>query len=495
MFASMRLLYFSLTLCLSAALGAAALPGPAGLLESLSTFKDFKAKRQSSFDPSGGNRDGRQDLPIKSGETREMAVIEGAGAITHIWVTIASPDPKHLKNLALRMYWDGETSPSVAGPIGDFFGLGNGQYYQYSCLPIQIGTNNGLNCFWRMPFAQGARVTVTNEGPQECRAFYYYVDYQVYKSLPKDRARFHAQYRQAYPCTPGENYVLLEAEGRGHYVGCNLSIHNRADGWWGEGDDMIYVDGEAFPSLHGTGSEDYFCGAWCYGPAFSDLYLGCPLRGEHKTEALWNVYRYHIEDPIPFEQRIRVTIEHGHANDRHDDFSSMAYWYQDEPHAAFPALPPAEERWVAEVSMHREENATEMEDLTGEFMGGPVGAQDLSNFGEDWSHNSHAWFTAEEPTTYEMIFDASGGMAGSYTAEIWYTRAPDYGLVELWMNGAKMTAWDGYDANGVTRAKLSCPITLADGANTLEVRITGKNPASSGFYAGIDCFRQTPVQQ
>jgi len=315
-----------------------------GLLGELPKLKDFKAARQSSYDPTGGNDDGRQDRPIKPGETREMAKIEGAGAITHIWVTIASDDKAHLKNLVLRMYWDGEETPSVECPIGDFFGLGHGRYYQYACLPIQIGTNNGLNCFWRMPFEKGARVTLTNDGPDPCKAFYYYVDYQQYDKLPADTGRFHAQYRQTYPCIAGQNYVFFEAQGRGHYAGCSLSIHNRADGWWGEGDDMIYIDGEEKPTFNGTGSEDYFGGAWCYGPAFSDLYLGCPLRGEHKRDALWNVYRYHLADPIPFTKSIKVTIEHGHANDRSDDFSSVGFWYQTEPHAAFPPFPAAKDR-------------------------------------------------------------------------------------------------------------------------------------------------------
>jgi hypothetical protein len=343
---TIRSLVCAVALCGLAA-GVAAAPYGSSVgsaLGDLPQLKTFEAGRVSSVDPSGGNADGRQDKPIQPGETRTLAEIEGAGAITHVWVTIASKDPHHLRNLVWRMYWDGEESPSVETPIGDFFGLGHAKYYQYASLPIQIGTNNGLNCFWRMPFGDGAKVTVTNEGPDPVDAFYYYIDYQTYDSLPADVGRFHAQYRQAFPCPPGENYTFLEAEGRGHYVGVNLSIHNRADGWWGEGDDMIYVDGGDEPEFKGTGSEDYFCGAWCYGEPFSNPYFGCPLRGEHKINELWNVYRYHVEDPIPFKHRIRVTIEHGHANDQGNDYSSVAYWYQTEPHGSFPALPPVEAR-------------------------------------------------------------------------------------------------------------------------------------------------------
>jgi len=459
-----------------------------GLLSGLPQLKDFKAGRQSSYDPSGGNNDGRQDWPIQPGETREMAKIEGAGAVTHIWVTISSDDKVHLKNLVLRMYWDGEETPSVECPIGDFFGLGHARYYQYACQPIQIGTNNGLNCFWRMPFEKGARVTVTNDGPVACGAFYYYVDYQLYDKLPPDMGRFHAQYRQEYPCKPGQNYVFVEAQGRGHYVGCSLSIHNRADGWWGEGDDMIYIDGEEKPTFNGTGSEDYFCGAWCYGPAFSNPYFGCPLRGEHKRDALWNVYRYHLMDPIPFTKSIKMTIEHGHANDRFDDFSSAAFWYQAEPHAPFPALPPADNRLPTEKTVASEAAASEAEDMAQAFGSEQVTVQDMQGFDDQWSGGRQLWFQPDGPADYRVPIPPASE-AGSYRLELWYTTAPDYGTCELWLNGAKAAAWDGYKGEGVGRAKIEFPIRLKEGENVLELRITGKNSSSAGFMAGIDCYR------
>ncbi len=457
-----------------------------GLLAALPEIRDFRAERVSSFDRTGGNLDGGQDKPIQPGETRVLAELEGAGAITHIWATIASGDPHHLRNLVLRMYWDGEEHPSVETPIGDFFGLGHALYYQYACRPIQIGTAKGLNCFWRMPFADGALVTLTNEGPVPVGAFYYYIDFQRYAALEPGAARFHAQYRQAFPCPPGENYVLLEAEGRGHYVGCNLSIHNRADGWWGEGDDMIYVDGEETPSLHGTGSEDYFGGAWCYGEAFSNLYLGCPLRGPHTRGGLWNVYRYHIEDPIPFAKSIRVTIEHGHANDRADDFASVAYWYQTEPHAPYPALPAAEAR-VPAVEPYKEAHAIEGESLVDAFSGGPVVVQDMSSFGNQWSGGAHLWFTPDGPASYALDVQEQG----VYNVRMFYTAAPDYGLCEAWVNGEKVAEWDGY-ALTVVRKEITFPVTLREGPNRAEIRIAGKNSASTGYYAGIDCFVPVP---
>ncbi|MCX5758309.1 MAG: DUF2961 domain-containing protein, partial [Candidatus Hydrogenedentes bacterium] len=383
-------------------------------------------------------------------------------------------------------------NPSIESPIGDFFGIGHGKYYQYASLPIQIGTSNALNCFWRMPFANGARVTVTNDGPVPVGAFYYYVDYQQYKKLPLDTGLFHAQYRQEYPCTPGQNYLFLEAKGRGHYVGCNLSIHNRADGWWGEGDDMIYIDGSEKPVLHGTGSEDYFCGAWCYGPAFSNLYFGCPLRGEHTKNALWNVYRYHLADPIPFNNEIRVTIEHGHANDRSDDYSSVAYWYQIEPHVPFAPLPKAPDRLPAEAKAHSEIGAIEAEELAPLIKSEDVVVQPMDGYADEWSGGRHLWFRPQGPAKYFIpVPPTEASDAGEYKIEVWYTAAPDYGTCELWMNGEKVASWDGYRAEGVARRKTEFPVTLKSGNNAMELRITGKQDASTGFFAGIDCYRAT----
>jgi hypothetical protein len=484
---------------IAASLPAAPQDLPTGLLADLPHLKEFTAGRHSSYDPTGGNADGRHDWPLRPGDTRTIAEIQGAGAITHIWITIASKDENHLKNLVLRMYWDGEKTPSVESPIGDFFGLGHARYYQYSCLPIQIGVDRGLNCYWRMPFSNGARITVTNEGPVPCIAFYYYVDYQQYHALTDDVGRFHAQYRQAYPCPPGENYVFLEAEGRGHYVGCNLSIHNRAGGWWGEGDDMIYVDGSEKPQLHGTGSEDYFCGAWAYGETFSqpfsNLYFGCPLNdGSHTQNALWNVYRYHIEDPIPFTKSIRVTIEHGHANTRKDDFSSVAYWYQTEPHAPFPPLPKPEDRLPSKATVYTESWAYEAEELARAFQKEEVVEQPMHEFGNFWSYGSQLLFRADGPAIYKAGLPTYPSDAGDYALEVWYTAGPNYGRAELWLNGAKVCEWDGFNANGVVRKKVEkpSPITIKPTGNIIELRVVGKNDASNGFLAGWDCYRVTP---
>jgi len=326
--------------------------------------KNYSLKRISSWDRSGANNDSRV---IDPGQTLTLLDEQGPGEISHIWITISSPENYHLKKLVLRMYWDGESMPSVEAPIGDFFGLGNGEYFMFQSLPLQVGSGKALNCFFPMPFNKSARVTVTNEGKQKVDSFYFNIDMRVYpKPLAPDTLYFHAQYRQCTPCKgwtsdwqsngddkvdgkpnlDGEgNYVFMEARGRGHFVGVTQSVLQNQDDWWGEGDDMIFVDGEKLPSITGTGSEDYYLGAWGFSAGPSNyLLFGVPVVGAFNAGSRSSVYRFHLDSPIPFTKSIRVTIEHGHANHRSDNFFSVAYWYQDEPHIQFPSLPSVQER-------------------------------------------------------------------------------------------------------------------------------------------------------
>ena len=337
---------------------------PATWISDLPQAKDYVQKRASSYDRSGGNADARTIAP---GETLTLLDQAGPGLISHVWVTIASDDPNHLKALVLRIYWDGESTPSVETPIGDFFGLGLGDYYLYQSLPLAVGSDKALNSFFPMPFQKHARISVTNEGGHKVDAFYFNIDYRAYsKPLAADLLYFHAQYRQAAPAhgwtnqwrTNGDapiegkknldgegNYVWMEATGRGHFVGVTMSVLQNQDGWWGEGDDMFFVDGETLPSINGTGSEDYFLGAWDFGDhAFSYGLFGAPVKGQEVVGGRSSVYRFHLDSPIPFTKSLRATIEHGHANHRSDNYFSVAYWYQTEPHAVFPVLPPLEQR-------------------------------------------------------------------------------------------------------------------------------------------------------
>jgi hypothetical protein len=325
---------------------------------------DYVQKRVSSYDRSGGNDDFRTVGP---GETFTVLDESGPGIITHIWFTFASEEMYHLKKLVLRMYWDGEATPSVEAPIGDFFGLGLGDYFTFQSLPLSAAPNRGVNSFFPMPFQKHARITIENTGKLKLDALYFNIDYQAYaKPLPADTLYFHAQYRQASPNQGlkgdwkdngdplqndkknlnGEgNYVWMEATGRGQFVGVTMSVLQNQDYWWGEGDDMFFIDGEKTPSINGTGTEDYFLGAYDFGgKPFSYLLYGAPVVGEERAGSRSSVYRFHLDSPIPFTKSIKATIEHGHANGRSDNYFSVAYWYQTEPHAPFPSLPPVEER-------------------------------------------------------------------------------------------------------------------------------------------------------
>jgi hypothetical protein len=280
-----------------------------------------------------------------------------------------STEAYHLKKITLRIYWDEEESPSVEAPVGDFFGLGLGTYTTFQSALLAVAPDKALNAYFPMPFRKRGRITVTNEGDRKVNAFYWNIEWIQKKALPEETAYFHAQYRQCAPCegwykgnfygndfsearqddrwknaSGKDNYVILEARGDGHYVGVTFSVFQNQWGGWNEGDEMIWLDGESQPRIHGTGGEDYFRGAW----GFSNLYH-YPLAGLtefHQWEpgSRFSHYRWHLEAPVRFRKSAKVTIEDGHANLRSDNLFSVAYWYQVEPHLPTAPLPPAAER-------------------------------------------------------------------------------------------------------------------------------------------------------
>lgn len=336
-------------------------------LDHLTVAHSAKSGRVSSWDRTGGNDDRYHIAP---GETRELANIEGPGKITHIWMTIESDALLALRKEVLRIYWDDMVTPAVNVPLGDFFGMGHGETANFVSLPLQMGPEDGkgMVCYFPMPFRTRARVEVENQATdaEATIRHYFYIDYETYDAQPSDElVYFHAAFHRENPTegypqgamsnrewnnewgtnlTGEGNYVILDTEGRGHYVGCHLDIHNLRQthewNWYGEGDDMIFVDGEPFPpTLHGTGTEDYFNTAWCPTQRYSAPFHGIIKPGGPNWSGKISLYRYHILDPIHFKQSIRVTIEHGHNNNRSDDWSSTAYWYQTEPTRGKPLLP------------------------------------------------------------------------------------------------------------------------------------------------------------
>lgn len=331
--------------------------------------RNYERKRLTSYDRTGGNDD---RFHIQSGETMTIAQDKGIGCITHIWCTLLTVDEKEanvLRKIVVRIYWDGCEYPSVQAPIGDFFGMGHAQCKNYVSAPLQMSPQDGrgFNCWWPMPYKKGFRIDITNECNSEL-LFYFYVDYEQYDKADPDAMYFHALWNREltvgnpksdFPdhhawCFTGDNidgknnYVILDAVGEGHYCGCNLGIHN-LDGtshwnWWGEGDDMIFVDGDKIPRFNGTGSEDYLNTSWCPQQEYCAPYHGITMGGDANWKGKTAAYRYHIQDPINFHKSIKVTIEHGHNNNRSDDWSSVAYWYQTKIHARFPEILPVERR-------------------------------------------------------------------------------------------------------------------------------------------------------
>ena len=497
---------FAAPLVLAASLAMAAALAGQDLLKGLGREQDYRSRRVSSYDRSGGNRD---SIVIEPGRTAVLAEIGGPAAIHHIWTTAAA-EPFYGRKLVLRIYWDGEKSPSVEAPLGDFFGVGHGLNRDIDSLPIACSSEGrARNCYWYMPFRGSCRITVKNEGTRPVDAFYYYVDYRELADLPEGTPAFHAQYRQEFPPDGRRDYLLLKAEGAGHYVGCSLSVLQRAMGWWGEGDDRIRVDGESRPSLHGTGSEDYFSDAWGMREG-QKLFYGCPLQEEDfQAGSKATVHRFHIPDPVPFKRSIEVSIEHGHANDRSDFVSSVAFWYQTEPHRAFAALPAAAERlpfafeppesfvlpsWREEAPG---EAGTFVDPAAGLRMTAPRLAAALSSFYGATGARYPVLRTdgAADGTRAELRFPVA--VLDRYDVEVYVLRSPSAGDLRVWAGGTPSGAGgtllepprqdeprgrlEGYARETAMASVVLKDLRLEAGPNALTFEIAGKDPRSAGY--------------
>lgn len=326
-------------------------------LENLSQLRNCRRRRESSYDRSGGNAD---SVEVPAGSSHTLADLKGAGVIRHIWITALGQDEHILRTSNLRIWWDGADQPSVDVPLGDFFGCGFGDTVNFASLPVSMMPQDGkgMNCFFPMPFRRAARIEVLNESDQPISHFFYYVDWEEHDSIAPNEAYFHAIFHRENPTggidpsgmtnwsfqmdglnPVGEgNYEILDVTGRGHFVGCVLSIHNLRvtdqNNWYGEGDDMFFIDGDPKPTLHGTGTEDYFLTAWGPRQKFCGPYAGLTMPGGINYSGRLSMYRFHIEDPIMFNTSLRFTMEHGHANRRSDDWSSVAYFYLEQPGTA-----------------------------------------------------------------------------------------------------------------------------------------------------------------
>lgn len=459
-------------------------------LDGLEQLKKFQTMRVSSCDPNwqDGNADNR---PINPGETRTLAEIEGPGKITHIWFTIAHDVPFYSRLLTLRIYWDGETHPSVECPIGDFFCIGHGVDQPFVSLPIKVSSDGrARNCYWPMPFRKSARITVSNDSEVRCNAIFYYIDWQKHRELPDDVAYFHAMYRQEHPCVMGKNYLLADIVGRGHYVGTIQSVYHISAGWYGEGDDFFFIDGESEPSLRGTGTEDYFCDAWGFREQDGPFY-GTPLWEGYAAGDRGTAYRFHIADPVTFKESLRVEIEHKgsqHFDDgevsgfieRDDLMSSVALWYQVEPHKPWAPLPAGPERLpFREESLvvgYREvENAKHSEH--------PLEIQPIAGAADGkqlWfkPHNDEGWV--------EIVFETET----EQTVELWgkMTHSWDYGTYRVLLDGQELAVMDLYHPTVKLTPHRWGRRELAAGSHVLRFECVGKSSESEGYLLGFDAM-------
>jgi hypothetical protein len=345
-----------------------------GLLDNLFHLQDTTTARISSYDRTGGNIDWVQIAP---GESKTLAEISGAGVIRRFYMAPLSSDRMRYRKMILRIYWDGQKHPCVEVPLGDFYGSGLGtlRYFHSVAMDVNPGFRgwdfDAMASYLPMPFHKSARITAENDGGNAVSLWYHF-DYELYPDgkLPPNTGLFHAQWRRvsktpvkagvpknstlgnvsARNQTGDDNYVILDATGRGNYIGLYLIVDNIAGGWYGEGDDMIFVDGAKWPPTYpGSGHEEVFNSGCCPDEEFWGHYTGFYLIENYKAPfgGKNQMYRFYVNDPVRFQQSIRVTIEHGHDNNFENDYTSTAFWYQEDPHKPFPPIPPANDRLPA----------------------------------------------------------------------------------------------------------------------------------------------------
>ena len=301
----------------------------------------------------------RPCITLEPASVTTLADIEGPGIIQHIWITV---HPEAFQNTILRVYWDDEAAPSVEVPLGDFFCNGHGLRCHVNSLPVAVNPAGGFNCYWPMPFRRRARVTIESQYWEEIAGFFYQIIYAL-TDVPAEAGYFHAGWRRSLTRREDPEHTIIDGiRGQGHYVGTYLAWTQMSNGWWGEGEVKFFMDGDTqYPTICGTGTEDYFGGAWCFGggrdpdktETYSTPYLGYPLYRNVPGEVpRHGLYRWHVLDPIHFERELRVTIQAlGWWPNRKyepltDDIASTAYWYQAEPHGPLPPMPAVHERWT-----------------------------------------------------------------------------------------------------------------------------------------------------
>ncbi len=468
----------------------------------LMVLRDEVAMRSSSSaeDWANSNGDARGIAP---GETLVLADLEGPGVIRHIWNTVSSKEYGASRLLRLQIWWDGEKEPSVDCPLGDFFGMGHGVNGNYESEIARVSAEGlARNCYWSMPFRKSAKITITNEGTKPAIAFYWYVDWAKVDSLPEETPYFHAMYRQEYPCVQGPRYLIADIEGRGHYVGTLLNCRQHERGWMGEGDDFFFIDGEEEPSLKGTGTEDYFCDAWGFRES-SGPYYGVNIYEGYEIQDRTTVYRWHLHDPVSFRNTLRMEIEHwgwwwvrdeeGNATDeitageRADDWSSVAFWYQLEPHKIFPEMTVGMDRlyydWskIIEAETLIEETTVTAGDV---IQGGGAGYSE---------HATMLWSCASEGQTIEIPVTVEED--GKYSIVLSMIRQPYNGKFVFEVDGKRIgKPIDLYSADLSTREYALENLQLDAGKHVVKAINVGKHYRATGYSFGMDGLLMLPVE-
>ncbi|MBN1591562.1 MAG: DUF2961 domain-containing protein [Pirellulales bacterium] len=466
-------------------------PALASSLAEVSGPIDGRRMRASSTGPRERNRD---HAVIPAGETITLAELNGPGIIQHIWFTVASDDFRYPATAVLRIYWDDHPEPSVQTPLGDFFAAGHGMRVNVNSEPVQVSAEGrAYNCYWPMPFRRKARIEVENQSDKKMKALYFYIDWLKLDKPKEDGYYFHARYCQERPHTPGHDYTILETTGRGNYVGTVLSSHCGCHYWFGEGNDRVFIDGETEPSLTGTGTEDYFNDAWGF-RVFNHPYAGCTIFEGRSLDSRITAYRWHLRDPIPFQRSLRFTIENKGCvayqngklfkrfHDRHDNYSSVAFWYQDKPATDVPALPPLDQRIDPELyfDIHALEKMAEIESS---------GRARLT-FSRRLIPREFFHFQDAEPGAV-LTFPIEIDKRGRHGVSLWKVATPDGGIYEIGLDDKIVERrLDFYDDGGVieengrinplreARERKLGVFRLDPGKHTLRFKCVGRNPQS-----------------
>jgi hypothetical protein len=449
---------------------------------------------------------------VKPGDKKIVLDAQGPGIVTHMWFTFLGPEPHPWatrgsathQEMLIRIYYDGLEEPGVEVPFGDFFANCFGKRSEVISLPVIVEDADSYNCYWPMPFKESIRIEVVNQSKDKhISLLYYNIDWIKKNRLPDDTPYFYARYRQEYPAETGKDYLILETEGKGHYVGTVLAVRTRSPSWFGEGDEKIYIDGEEEPSIWGTGTEDYFLSAWGLYSGVNTPYFGTVyfdqggIVGGHTS-----AFRWHIADPIVFNEKIKVTIEHygwispdenkerrAHSwNEREDDFSSVAFWYQTDIPTFNPPSTTGNERILPnldQVFMAGVAAANKS------YSGGTVTVQEEIAVDEDTERlmTGLLVFTpTSEQARIRIPFTVTEKKPTRLLLTV--TRAPDYGIWQAWLDGIKV----GHPMNLYSDKICNWEHHLLDfwpdpGNYTIELRPLGKDYFSSGKKLGIESVR------